>query len=115
MDSRDKNMIEISLMGRTYQLACPPDQHARVRELSAMLEEKMRIAISSSQGTVGEVRLFLLAGLMLADEVLEGKAAQEKLLAQEQSNLNAEEDLLVTAVEHLSQRINSIAARIDTH
>lgn len=111
----DKNMIEISLMGRSYQLACPPDQHARVRELAAMMEEKMRLAISSSQGTVGEVRLFLLAGLMLADEVLEAKAAQDKLIEQEKNNLSDEENMLVTAVEHLSQRINSIAARIDTH
>lgn len=111
----EKNMIEISLMGRSYQLACPPDQHARVRELAAMMEEKMRIAISSSQGTVGEVRLFLLAGLMLADEVLEAKASQEKLVAKEKSNLDAEEDLLVIAVEHLSQRINSISARIESH
>ncbi len=111
----DKNMIEISLMGRSYQLACPPDQHARVRELASMVEDKMRIAISSSQGTVGEVRLFLLAGLMLADEVLEAKASQDKLIAQEKSNLDAEEDLLVTAVEHLSQRINSISARIESH
>ena len=111
----DKNMIEISLMGRSYQLACPLDQHDRVRELAAMLEEKMRIAISSSQGTVGEVRLFLLAGLMLADEVLEAKAGQEKLVAQEKNNLDAEEDLLVIAVEHLSQRINSLSARIESH
>lgn len=111
----DKNMIEISMMGRTYQLACPPDQHGRVRELATMLEDKMRIAISSSQGTVGEVRLFLLAGLMLADEVLEAKAAQEKQLALEKTNLDAEEDLLITAVEHLSARINSISARIETH
>lgn len=111
----DKNMIEISLMGRSYQLACPADQHARVRELAGMLEEKMRLAISSSQGTVGEVRLFLLAGLMLADELVEARAAQEKIIAQQQTALDAEEDVLVTAVEHLSARINSIAARIDTH
>ncbi len=105
----DKNMIEISLMGRSYQLACPIDQHARVRELAAMMEEKMRLAVSSSQGSIGEVRLFLLAGLMLADEVLEGKAAQEKHFSKEKDDLDAEEDLLVAAVEHLSQRINSIA------
>jgi len=111
----DKNMIEISLMGRSYQLACPPDQHARVRELAAMMEEKMRLAITSSSGTVGEVRLFLLAGLMLADDVLEAKATQEKAIVQEKLSLIAEEDLLVTAVEHLSQRISSIAARIETH
>ncbi|MDX1921834.1 MAG: cell division protein ZapA [Alphaproteobacteria bacterium] len=108
-------MIEISLMGRSYQLACPPDQHERVRQLAGMVEEKMRLAISTSQGTVGEVRLFLLAGLMLADEVLEAKAAQDKFIAQERSNLSDEENMLVTAVEHLSQRINSITSRIDAH
>lgn len=111
----DKNMIEISLMGRSYQLACPPDQHARVRELAAMMEDKMHLAVSTSQGIVGEIRLFLLAGLMLADDVLEAKAAQEKLLEQEKNNLDEEEDLLVTAVEHLSQRISSISARIESH
>jgi cell division protein ZapA len=109
------NTIELSLMGRNYQLSCPPDQQVRVRELAVMVEEKMRLALSASQGTVGEVRLFLLAGLMLADDVMEAKASETKALQKVNTAISDEEELLVSAVEHLSSRINSIAARVETH
>jgi|ERR1043166_1307283 cell division protein ZapA len=105
--------VDINLLGRSYQVACAPGEEARVKKLSAMLEEKMRIAAKATPGGVGELRLFLLAGLMLADDVVEAEASQETKFINLRGKVLDEENLLITAVEHLSGRINSLAARIE--
>lgn len=105
--------VDIALLGRSYQVACAPGEEQRLAELGKMLEEKMRLAASAGQGSVGEIRLLLLAGLMLADDVLEAKEGSAKMNLTFQQSMEAEEDLLIAAVEHLSGRINSLAARIE--
>lgn len=105
--------VDITLLGRTYQVACAPGEEQRLSELGKMVEEKMRVAASAGQGAVGEIRLLLLAGLMLADEVVEARGAAEGAVNAERQHAAEEEDLLVTAVEHLAGRINSLAARIE--
>lgn len=105
--------VDIPLLGRTYQVACAPGQEQRLAELGKMVEEKMRMAATAGQGAVGEIRLLLLAGLMLADDVLEARSAAEGTVNAERQQIAEEEDLLVNAVEHLAGRINSLAARIE--
>lgn len=105
--------VDVSLLGRVYQLACAPGQEKRLHQLAAMMEEKMRLAASTGQGAMGEIRLMLLAGLMLADDVLEARATQEHALREMERATVLEEDVLVTAVEHLSQRITTLATRVD--
>jgi cell division protein ZapA len=109
----DPRTLDISLLGRTYQIACAPGQEVRVQELARMLEEKMRLAVTAAPGNVGEIRLLLLAGLMLADDVLEAKAATTRAGTQLQSQINDEEDVLIAAVEHLSERITALAAKVE--
>jgi cell division protein ZapA len=106
--------MDISLLGRSYQVACPTGQEKRVQELARMLEEKMRLAVSASQGAVGEIRLLLLAGLMLADDVIECKAALDRSNIDNKQQSLMEEDVMVAAVDHLAARINTLAARIET-
>jgi cell division protein ZapA len=110
----DARTLDISLLGRTYQVACAPGQEVRVQELARMLEEKMRLAVTAAPGTVGEIRLLLLAGLMLADDVLEARAAGSRAASQTQSQINDEEDVFIAAVEHLSERITTLAAKVES-
>lgn len=105
--------VDVTLLGRTYQVACAPGEEARVQKLAGMLEEKMRIAVKAAPGGMGELRLFLLAGLMLADDVVEAEADQDTKYVNLRGKILDEESLLVSAVEHLSGRISSLAARIE--
>lgn len=107
------NTVDLTLLGRTYQVACAAGQEARLRELAKMMEDKMRLAASAGQGAIGEIRLLLLAGLMLADEVAEARKAGAEEANGVRQQFFEEEDVLVAAVEHLSARINSLAARIE--
>ncbi|MBI3419791.1 MAG: cell division protein ZapA, partial [Proteobacteria bacterium] len=59
------NPVDINLVGRTYQVACAPGEEKRLMQLSEMLEEKMLTVAKTGQGAISEVRMLLLAGLML--------------------------------------------------
>jgi cell division protein ZapA len=109
------NPIEINLMGRTYQLACAPGEEKKVMQLAALVEEKMQLAAKSGQGAIGEIRLVLLAALMLADDVLEQKTAGESAVEGMQRKLQEDEDLIVSAVDHLATRINALAVRMESN
>lgn len=105
--------VDVHLLGRGYQVACAPGEEKRLQQLAAMLEEKMKLAASSGQGAIGEIRLFLLAGLMLADDVMEARAATERSGQDMSRAILQEEDVLVQAVEHLAGRITTLAKRIE--
>lgn len=100
--------VDISINGRIYAVACDEGQEARVRELAQTIDSRVRQLAGQGPGVViGETHLLVLAGLMLADELTEAKAA---LAGQGQDE---DQDLLVAAVDHLTDRIEVIAARLD--
>ncbi|HVY13402.1 MAG TPA: cell division protein ZapA [Alphaproteobacteria bacterium] len=107
--------IEIHLMGRSYQIACTPGEEKKLLQLAAMLEEKMIAAAKTGQGAIGEVRLLLLAGLMLADDILETRNEGEQNMAEMRRKVLQDEDLMVAAVDHLAGRISALAARIESN
>ena len=104
--------VDISLLGRIYPLACTEGQEARLRQLASMLEEKMRLAAGAGQSGMGEIRLMLLAGLMLADDVLEVQQAKEDAMHSLQQEYNAQEDVFIDAVEHLTDRVQTLAEKL---
>lgn len=80
-----------------------------MRDLAAMMEARVRLL--SPQGAanpIGETHLLVLTGLMLADELTEAKAATAAPAASAPND-----ELLVAAVDHLTERVDVIAARLD--
>ena len=108
--------VDVSINGRSYAVACDEGQQNRVRELAGMVDSRVKQLIGPGPvGGVGETQILVLAGLMLADELSETKAAQGggKPAAQVEPTLSAEdEELLVAAVDHLTDRIGVIADRL---
>jgi cell division protein ZapA len=114
--------VDVSINGRSYAVACDEGQQDRVRELAGMVDSRVKQLIGPGPvGGVGETQILVLAGLMLADELTETKAAQVaqglagqgKPVVQPESALSAEdEELLVAAVDHLTDRIGVIADRL---
>jgi cell division protein ZapA len=101
--------VDININGRVFAVACDEGQEDRVRELAGILDSRARLLASqSTPGTVGETHLLVLAGLMLADELTEARA-----LADNQPPGDEDQELLVAAVDHLTDRIGVIAARLE--
>ena len=114
--------VDVSINGRSYAVACDEGQQDRVRELAGMVDSRVKQLVGPGPvGGIGETQILVLAGLMLADElsetraaqVAQGQGSQGKPAAAAQPTLSAEdEELLVAAVDHLTDRIGVIADRL---
>ncbi len=111
--------VDININGRLFGVACDEGQEDRVRDLAAMIDQRVRLlAGAAPAGAGGETQILVLAGLMLADELTETKTAlAAKGTAGEAApaqvrNRSDDEELLIAAVDHLTDRIAVIADRL---
>jgi cell division protein ZapA len=101
--------IDISINGRLYPVSCDEGQEARVHDLAGMVDSRVRqLAGPNGIPGVGETHFLVLAGLMLADELTETRAG-----APAAASSSADHELLVAAVDHLTDRVTSIADKLD--
>ena len=63
-------MVDITIAGRTYQVACREGEEENLRSAARLLDAKSREALSGL-GTLSEARQFLFAGLLLADQLID--------------------------------------------
>lgn len=122
--------VDISLAGRTYPVVCGEGEQAHVQELAAGFDTILRRVSQGAQGAT-DAQLLVLAGLTMADKVyeLEGETenlrgdvrALEAQLAEMRGQMDAlragtvspeEEEEVTAAVEHLTRRVEAIAARV---
>jgi cell division protein ZapA len=100
--------VTVEVNGRTYSVGCENGQETHVAALARHFDTHVR-EVAEAVGQVGELRLFLMAALLTADEA----ADQRYRIAQ----LEAELERLRTAraeVEAVAARaIASTAARIE--
>ncbi len=54
--------VEFSVLGRTYKVACPPDQQALLQEAAVALDQRMN-AIRAQTDGVGPERAAVMVGL----------------------------------------------------
>lgn len=62
--------VTVRLNGQTYQLACRDGEEKRLESLAAYVDEKMT-GLAATLGQAGDSRLFLMAALVIADELAE--------------------------------------------
>ena len=66
--------VTVEINGRPYAVGCADGQEDRVRSLAGQFDAHVR-QVAGEVGHVGDLRLFLMAGLLLADELHEAKVA----------------------------------------
>lgn len=67
--------VTVDINGRPYAVGCADGQEERVRILARQFDSRVR-QVSRDVGNVGDIRLFLMAALVLADEVQEARLVQ---------------------------------------
>ena len=113
-------VVDVTVNGRNYQIACDDGEEARLADLAHFFDGHVS-EVSGSVGQVGEARLILMAGLLISDELsnsverieglessaaadaAEGKRVVEELAGNLSGALNA-----------LAERIESLAARLES-
>lgn len=101
---------ELIIAGKRYSLTCAPGQEARLEELGARFDVRVR-ELAEALGDLGPERLFLAAGLSLIDE-LDAQAA-EPGSAQLDERIRGLERRAATALAEAAAKIDALGRRVD--
>lgn len=100
-------MIDLSIAGRVYPVACREGEEDSLRAAARLVDAKSREAIAGL-GTLSEARQFLFASLLLADQLVEDKpeiaAAPAPALP---------DPAVVLRAEALADRLESLAMTLE--
>ncbi|ADU13308.1 MULTISPECIES: cell division protein ZapA [Asticcacaulis] len=69
--------VTVKVNNKPYTVGCADGQEARVQELARVFNDHVEMVVSDV-GAIGEVRLFLMASLLLVDEMEELRAQLEE-------------------------------------
>jgi cell division protein ZapA len=95
--------VTVEINGRPYAVGCADGQEERVRALAGQFDGHVR-QVAGEVGHVGDLRLFLMAGLLLADELHEARAA---------GGVTAATAEPVTTTDGVAEALNAVAARLE--
>lgn len=83
--------VNVSIGGRDFEVACQPGEEHYLRTAAKLLDDEAKV-LSDQVGRMPEVRMLLMAGLMLADKT----ASVEDRAAEIQAQLDERESELST-------------------
>ncbi|CAN5332987.1 cell division protein ZapA [soil metagenome] len=100
--------VTVDINGRPYAVGCADGQEERVRILARQFDNHVR-SVAGDVGHVGDLRLFLMAALLLADELHEARLALQSgsPLPSETTTVSPPSDTGV------AEALNAVAARIE--
>ena len=106
--------VSLTVNGRPFAVSCDDGQEARIRRLGEYVDGKV-VEFVRSVGPVGEARLLLLAALVIADELADAnEALRLERSGAHDADADAVVDAAVTGVHRLAQRVEALAARLET-
>ena len=104
--------VTVTINGRSYPVACDAGEEERITELARYIDAKVK-GFAQDVGQIGEARLLVMAALLLADELAEAHEAKGTSISA--VNGAAREDAkLAAGIDSLAQRIEVIAAKLET-
>ncbi len=101
--------VTVEINGRPYAVGCADGQEERVRILARQFDSHVR-QVAGDVGHVGDLRLFLMAALILADELHEARLQVQGALPLPAS---AQAGALPAANDGVAEALNAVAARIE--
>ena len=109
-------MVDITIAGRTYQVACREGEEENLRAAARLVDGKSREALAGL-GTLSEARQFLFASLLLADQLIDkpGSATAEPAAAAPAAPpAPARPDpALILRAEAVADRLESLAMTLE--
>jgi cell division protein ZapA len=115
------SQVVVQVNDRPYVMQCPDGEEEHLRELAKLLDAEV-LRIKSNVGAVGDIRLLVMAGLMVADRLSESVKRIEDLEdqlkgAREARNVTVQQarDMEAKYTERLetaAQRLVGLAGKI---
>lgn len=107
--------VSVSLNGRAYLLECDDGEEEHLLKLAETLEAQIK-TLKARFGQIGDERLMLMAGLMVADELAETRAKLDEVnatLDDIRQNSASTDELIQSAQEEIAGQIGAAAERIE--
>jgi cell division protein ZapA len=117
-------MAQVALVihGRSYPVACDDGEESHLEALAAGLDARIQ-ELAKTVGPVGEIRLFLMASLLIADDM---QAQTERMAALEaevealraggspeiRARVEQAEDKVAMVLESATRRIEDLVRRV---
>jgi cell division protein ZapA len=102
------SLIDLSIAGRTYQVACRDGEEENLRAAARLVDGKSREALAGL-GTLSEARQFLFASLLLADQLIDKSPESAEAAAIP----SPPDPALVERAEALANRLELLAAQLE--
>lgn len=115
------SQISITINGRDYSIVCDDGQENHLSRLAEYLDRRVAELVESV-GQIGDARLLLMVGLLIADElsdayaelaIARGEADGDMLARLNETKAVQIGDDVATVLEAASERIEAIAARLE--
>ena len=104
-------MVDLTIAGRTYQVACREGEEDSLRAAARLVDGKSREALAGL-GTLSEARQFLFASLLLADQLVDDKPQAAAAAVAPPPPARADPALILRA-ESLADRLESLAMALE--
>ena len=102
-------MVDLTIAGRTYQVACREGEEENLRAAARLVDGKSREALAGL-GTLSEARQFLFASLLLAGQLVDNKP--ESVAAIEAASPQRDPATILRA-ESLADRLETLALALE--
>ncbi|MFT3966654.1 MAG: cell division protein ZapA [Sphingobium sp.] len=99
--------VNITIAGRSYALHCRDGDEARLHQLSRLIADRVDKVKAGSPGLT-EVRQFLFAALLLADDLSDAMAELQRRQDAPPATPSVNDNAAVQALESLAERLEAI-------
>lgn len=98
--------VDVNIAGRSYRIACRDGEEENLRTAAGLVDQKSREALAGL-GSLSEARQLLFASLLLADQLIDKKAAEP---ASPGDELAEKANALASRIERLAEALERDAA-----
>lgn len=103
--------ISVTIDGKVYRMACEPGQEEYLQGLAENFDQRVR-HLRSSFGEIGDLRLTVMAGLMLVDELTEVEKQKSRLQKEVLAINQAQSDELQPKLEEMMRRVRDLTNKL---
>ena len=100
--------VTVDVNGRPYSVGCADGQEDRVRTLARQFDEHVR-QIARDVGQVGDLRLFLMAALLVSDELADIRSQLTRVQQGGGETAEADYGPAIDAINRMAERLEKVA------
>ncbi|WP_137155967.1 cell division protein ZapA [Rhizobium sp. FKL33] len=114
--------VTVTIDGKSYRMACEEGQEAHLTGLAQNFDQYV-IHLKRQFGEIGDLRLTVMAGIMVMDELFEANRAKNELLDEVETLRKTREGVTAAAerndaavagmISEIAQQVKEISAKLE--